>query len=50
MIKLNVSVASDAYSYGAGETVTLDKEFEQRLVDSGQAEFVKTEKKAAVKK
>lgn len=40
MVKLLVSVAGDGFAHSPGEKVTLDKEFEKRLVESGQAEYV----------
>lgn len=48
MIKLLVSVAGADFAYSPGDVVTLDKNYEKRLVDSGQAEPVakKTTKKA----
>lgn len=51
MIKLLVSMAGDNFSYSAGEEVSLDKDYEQRLIDSGQAEPVKAtgKKKPAAK-
>jgi hypothetical protein len=47
-VKLLTSIAGDVTA-SVGETVTLDKDFEKRLVDSGQAEYVKktTTRKAA---
>lgn len=51
MIKLLTSLAGADYSYGVGEKVELDKDFEKRLVESGQAERVrKTPAKAGKKK
>jgi hypothetical protein len=44
MIKLLVSIASEDYSYSPGETVSLDAETEKRLIESGQAEAVKSAK------
>jgi hypothetical protein len=41
MVKLLVSVAGDDYAYSPGEIVTLDEDYEARLVESGQAEPVK---------
>jgi len=41
MIKLNTALAGADFSHAAGSTVSLDKEFEARLVDSGQAEYVR---------
>ncbi len=49
MIKLLVSVAGADFSHAPGETVSLDKDFERRLVESGQAEAVKA-KPAKAKK
>lgn len=40
MVKLNTSMAGEGFAYLPGETVSLDKETERRLVDSGQAEYV----------
>ena len=40
MVKLNTSMAGDGFAYLPGETVSLDKETEKRLVESGQAEYV----------
>ena len=48
MIKLNTSIASNEFSYAAGETVSLDAQTEKRLIETGQAERVV--KKKAVKK
>lgn len=45
MIKLLTSIAGADFSYAAGEKVSLDKDYERRLVDSGQAEEVKSAKK-----
>lgn len=50
MIKLKTSLAGADYSYGVGEEVELDKEFEKRLVESGQAEPVRKTPKKARKK
>lgn len=50
MIKLNTSVSGADFAHGAGETVEFDRDFEKRLVKSGQAEYVKKDKKAAGKK
>jgi len=47
MIKLLVSIAGADFTYYPGEEVTLDKDYEKRLIDSGQAEPVV--KKAAKK-
>jgi hypothetical protein len=41
MIKLKTSVAGGDFSHPAGASVSLDKEFESRLVETGQAEYVK---------
>jgi hypothetical protein len=41
MIKLLVSMAGADFSYSAGATVSLDKDWEKRLIDSGQAVEVK---------
>jgi len=41
MIKLNTALAGAGFSYSAGSEVSLDKEFESRLVESGQAEYVR---------
>jgi len=46
MIKLLVSIASVEYSHAPGEVVSLDKETEKRLIDSGQAEPAKAAPKA----
>jgi len=46
MIKLNTSLAGDDFAYAVGEEVTLDKAYEQRLVDSGQAVYVKPSEKS----
>lgn len=40
MIKLLTSIAGSDFSYQVGEVVTLDKEYESRLIASGQAEAV----------
>lgn len=40
MVKLNTSMAGEGFAYLPGETVSLDKETEKRLVDTGQAEYV----------
>lgn len=50
MIKLLVSIAGDDFAHNPKDVVSFDKEFEARLVESGQAEYVKPEKKAPVKK
>jgi|14BtaG_2_1085337.scaffolds.fasta_scaffold00960_5 hypothetical protein len=47
MIKLLTALAGADFSYRAGETVSLDKDFEKRLVDSGQAESVAAPKAKA---
>lgn len=54
MIKMLVSIAGKdaqgkAFSASPGEKISLDKDFEKRLIESGQAETVKTVKKAAKK-
>lgn len=54
MIKLLVSIAGDNYSFVPGEEVSLDKiekGLEKRLIDSGQAEPMKsaTKKKEPAK-
>lgn len=41
MIKLLTGMAGADFSYSAGEVVTMDKDTERRLVESGQAEVVK---------
>jgi hypothetical protein len=46
MIKLLTSVAGDDFSYEYGQEVSLDKEFEQRLVETGQAVAVVKRRKA----
>lgn len=46
MIKLLVSVAGADFSHAPGEMVTLDPEFERRLIESGQAEPVEVKSRA----
>lgn len=41
MIKLLVSIAGADFSHGAGQVVSLDKDLEARLIETGQAEAVK---------
>lgn len=45
MIKLLTGMAGANFSYSAGETVTLDKDTERRLVESGQAEVIKQQRR-----
>jgi hypothetical protein len=45
MIKLLVSVAGQGFSHAPGEEVSLDPEFEKRLIATGQA--VEVKKRAA---
>ena len=47
MIKLLTAMSGADFSYSPGETVKLDKEHEKRLVESGQAEYVKASRKKA---
>lgn len=47
MVKLLVSVAGAGFSHAPGEKVTLDKDFERRLIESGQAEPVRGRQKKA---
>ena len=49
MIKLLTSIAGADFAHNPGATVELDKDYEKRLVDSGQAEYVKTEPKPKAK-
>lgn len=49
MIKLLVSMAGDTFAYSVNEEVSLDKEHEKRLIDSGQAVPVKAARKAKAK-
>jgi hypothetical protein len=49
MIKLLTAISGHEFNYQIGEVVTLDKDYEQRLVDSGQAEKVEKPKKKAKK-
>lgn len=46
MIKLLTSLSGEGFSHQFGETVSLEKEFEARLIKSGQAEPVKAKKAA----
>lgn len=52
MIKLLTSYSGQDGSHHYGETITLDKDTERRLVESGQAEVVEPKKttKAPIKK
>ena len=43
-IKLLTAISGHDFNYQIGEVVTLDSAYEKRLVDSGQAEWVKTKK------
>jgi hypothetical protein len=49
MITLLVSMADSENSYAPGQRVSLDKDHEQRLIDSGQAEAVKAAPKKKAK-
>ena len=49
MVKLLVSIAGPDFAYAPGEVVSLDKETEKRLVETGQAEPVKETRKKAEK-
>ena len=49
-IKLLTSMAGENFSYAVGEVVQLDKDYEARLIASGQAEPVKAKTKKAPKK
>lgn len=48
-IKLLVGMAGDKFAYSPGEIVDLDKAWAERLIGTGQAEEVKTEKKGREK-
>lgn len=48
-VKLFTSIAGEGISHHAGEVVTLEKDYEERLIKSGQAEKI-AEKVAAKKK
>jgi hypothetical protein len=48
MVKLLVSIAGPDFSHAPGEKVSLNKELERRLIESGQAEPV-TQKRTTKK-
>ena len=49
MVKLLTSVSGVGFAHGAGELVTLDKDFERKLIATGQAEPAKPARKVRVK-
>ena len=49
MIKLLTAMSGHDFNYQIGETVSLDKDYEKRLIDSGQAVNVAEPKKKAKK-
>jgi len=49
MIKLLTAMSGNTFNYPIGETVSLDKDYEKRLIDSGQALKVSEPKKKAKK-
>ena len=46
MIKLLVSISGQDFSHNYGEIVDLGEDYEARLIETGQAEAVKTKKAA----
>lgn len=50
MVKLLTSISGQDFNYNYGETVELDAEYEQRLIETGQAERVQKAPKAKTTK